>query len=172
MDQQKIGAFLRTLRREKGITQEELAESMNVSRRTVSRWETGANLPDLALLVELADFHDVDLRELFNGERKDADMDETLKDTMRAAADYAETAKEKMMRRTQWLFIAAAVAGAVYMGLLFFGPEEPGPVGDFFSGVCLGIMFAMLLVGILVTGRNAGKIAQWKMKTFGRKRDS
>ena len=43
MDQQKIGAFLKELRKEKNITQEELAEKMLVSRRTVSRWETGSN---------------------------------------------------------------------------------------------------------------------------------
>ena len=47
MDQQKIGEFLKTLRKEKNLTQEYLADKMNVSRRTVSRWETGSNLPDL-----------------------------------------------------------------------------------------------------------------------------
>ena len=70
MDQQKIGEFLKTLRKEKDLTQEELADKMNVSRRTVSRWETGSNLPDLSILVELADLYDVDLREIFDGERK------------------------------------------------------------------------------------------------------
>ena len=55
MDQQKIGEFLKALRKEKNLTQEELADKMNVSRRTVSRWETGSNLPDLSILVELAD---------------------------------------------------------------------------------------------------------------------
>ena len=70
MDQQKIGEFLKTLRKDKNLTQEELADKMNVSRRTVSRWETGSNLPDLSILVELADLYDVDMREIFNGERK------------------------------------------------------------------------------------------------------
>ena len=50
MDQQKIGEFLKTLRKDKKLTQEELADKMNVSRRTVSRWETGSNLPDLSIL--------------------------------------------------------------------------------------------------------------------------
>ncbi len=44
MDQKKIGAFLRALRAEKGLTQEQLAEKMLVSSRTVSRWETGVSL--------------------------------------------------------------------------------------------------------------------------------
>lgn len=44
MDQMKIGSFLKELRKEKGITQEQLAEALNVSDRTVSRWETGGSL--------------------------------------------------------------------------------------------------------------------------------
>ncbi|MGM9940871.1 MAG: helix-turn-helix domain-containing protein [Bulleidia sp.] len=67
MNQEKIGRFLKELRMEKGLTQEQLAEKTDLSRRTVSRWETGSNLPDLALLVELADFHEVDIREIFEG---------------------------------------------------------------------------------------------------------
>ena len=70
MDQQKIGGFLKELRQEKKMTQEQLAEQMGVSRRTVSRWETGNNLPDLSVIVELADFYDVDLNEIFRGERR------------------------------------------------------------------------------------------------------
>ena len=58
MDQKKTGQFLKTLRKEKQITQEALAEILHVSNRTVSRWETGSNMPDISLLVELAEFYD------------------------------------------------------------------------------------------------------------------
>ena len=71
MDLQKIGVFLKELRKEKVLTQEQLAERLNVSRRTVSRWETGSNIPDLDLLIEMADLYEVDLRELLDGERKE-----------------------------------------------------------------------------------------------------
>ncbi len=47
MDQAKIGRFLSELRKEKKITQELLAEKLGIARRTVSRWETGSNLPDI-----------------------------------------------------------------------------------------------------------------------------
>ena len=56
MDQKKIGSFLKELRKEKGLTQEQLAERLKVSSRSVSRWETGNNMPDLSILVELSDF--------------------------------------------------------------------------------------------------------------------
>ena len=51
MDQKKIGSFLKELRKEKKITQEAFAEILQVSGRTVSRWETGSNMPDISLLA-------------------------------------------------------------------------------------------------------------------------
>lgn len=74
MDQQKIGRFIKELRKEKGLTQEKTAEQFHVSRRTVSRWETGSNLPDLDVLIEMADYFEVDLRELLDGERTENRM--------------------------------------------------------------------------------------------------
>ena len=62
------------MRKEKGFTQEQLAEIFKVSGRTISRWETGSNMPDISLLVELADFFDVDVRELIDGVRKNEIM--------------------------------------------------------------------------------------------------
>ena len=66
MDLVKIGRLLQELRKEKGLTQELLAERMGVARRTVSRWETGSNMPDLDILMELADLYTVDLREILS----------------------------------------------------------------------------------------------------------
>ena len=68
MDQRKIGAFLKELRKEKGITQEQMAEELGVSGRTISRWETGSNMPDIGMLVEIAEFYDVSIPEIINGE--------------------------------------------------------------------------------------------------------
>ena len=57
MDTVKIGNFLRELRKEKNLTQEQLAEVFSVSNRTVSRWETGSNMPDISLLLEMAEYY-------------------------------------------------------------------------------------------------------------------
>ena len=94
MDQQKIGSFLKGLRQERKLTQDQLAEHLSVSRRTVSRWETGSNLPDLSVLVELADFYNVDLTEIFHGERRNETMDAELKDTLLQAADYTRSIRK------------------------------------------------------------------------------
>ncbi|MBQ9153907.1 MAG: helix-turn-helix transcriptional regulator, partial [Solobacterium sp.] len=82
MDQVKIGRYLQELRKEKGYTQEQLAEHLNVARRTVSRWETGSNMPDLDLLIELSDFYGVGLRELLDGERKEKEMNREMEETV------------------------------------------------------------------------------------------
>ena len=67
MDQKSIGRFLRELRVGGGLTQEQAAAELGVSARTVSCWETGANLPDLEVLVCLADFYGVGIREVLDG---------------------------------------------------------------------------------------------------------
>ena len=70
MDYFKIGIFLQTLRKEKGLTQLELADILNVSNKTVSKWECGDSLPEIPMLKTLADFYDLTIDEILNGERK------------------------------------------------------------------------------------------------------
>ena len=89
MDTKKIGAFLKQCRKEKNLTQEQLAEKFGVSSRTVSRWETGSNMPDLSILVELADYYDMDLKELLDGERSQP-MNQEMRETLDKVADYEE----------------------------------------------------------------------------------
>ena len=108
MNQQKMGEFLKHLRKDKGLTQEQLAEHFYVSSRTVSRWETGSNMPDVEMLIELADFYDVDLREIIDGERKSENMDNEMKDTLKKVAEYSNK-----------LLIKKIVKGAIE-GILVF----------------------------------------------------
>ena len=95
MDSKKIGEFLKMLRKEKGLTQEQLAEILLVSGRTISRWETGVNMPDLSILIQMAEFYDVDVKEILDGERKGENMDKELKETLTKVADYSKLEKEK-----------------------------------------------------------------------------
>ena len=106
MDQIRIGAFLKALRKEKGLTQEQLAEKLAVSGRTVSRWETGSNMPDIGMLVVLADFYGVSIPELIIGERKSENMNQETRDTAIAMAEYSQvTAKSSRRKVIGILFI-------------------------------------------------------------------
>ncbi len=116
MDQKKIGQFIKELRKEKGITQEQLAEKLKVSGRTVSRWETGSNMPDISLLVEIADFFDVDVRELIEGERKSEMMDEELKEIATKMADYADAEKGKLLKRIQIISFVGVIISILSIG--------------------------------------------------------
>ena len=89
MDQKKIGNFLKELRKEKNWTQEQVADKLGVSGRTISRWETGAYMPDLSLLVDIAEMYDVDVRDIIEGERKDINMNSEVKDVAVKMADYS-----------------------------------------------------------------------------------
>ena len=73
MDQQKIGKFIASLRKEKGYTQEQLAEKLNVSNKSISRWENGNTMPDLSLIPKLCEILDVSINELLSGERIESD---------------------------------------------------------------------------------------------------
>lgn len=113
MDQKKIGSLLKELRTQKGLTQEQLAEKLNVTNRTVSRWENGNNMPDLSIIVELADFYDINIRDLLNGERKSETMDKDLKETLDIVAEYSAAEKKKMK-----IDIYIYLAVSIFMGIL------------------------------------------------------
>ena len=115
MDQKKIGRFLKELRKEKDITQEQLAEKINVSGRTVSRWETGSNMPDISLLAELADFYDVSIPEIIDGERKSEQMNEELKETVIKVTDYTETNNARLLKRVRIIGITGVITILIAM---------------------------------------------------------
>lgn len=150
MDQQKTGEFLKRLRKEKGLTQEQLAERFYVSSRTVSRWETGSNMPDVQTLIDLADFYDVDIRQIIDGERKGENMDRETKDTLKKVAAYA-TEKEKG-KQIQVVHIALGMSLVVLAALVLFMWETKGLLyGIVPDAVCkLIIGFILVMAGGLL----------------------
>ena len=176
MDQKKIGSFLKELRKEKGVTQEQLAERFFVSGRTVSRWETGSNMPDVDLLIQLADYYDVELRELLDGERRSENMNEEMKETVLKVADYSNEEKKKLSRKMCALFIAGAILFSIYMILeLFFdtgtsiGPfPVDGRLISFCKGVALGFSYGMMIVGVLYTSGYLTKTKAFKRRMLGK----
>ncbi len=69
MDTKKIGKFLKELRNENGMTQEQLGERIGVSNKTVSRWETGNYMPPVDCLNMLSDIYHISINEILSGER-------------------------------------------------------------------------------------------------------
>ena len=168
MDLVKTGKFLQELRKEKGFTQEALAEKMGVARRTVSRWETGSNMPDLDILMELSDLYEVDLREILSGERKSEQMNKELKETVLQVADYSNEEKTRLLKRMHGLFIAGLIGFAAFLVITLLGLNETAPyeaIGSF----GLGIAFGMIIIGVIFTSRYAAKIREFKRRLLSRK---
>ena len=163
MDQKKIGLFLKTLRKEKDMTQEQIAEVFNVSRRTVTRWETGVNMPDLDILVEIADYYDVDLRELFDGERKSEKMNEEMKETVLKAAEYGNDQKEKIAKMTMVYFILGIVAFIINQSMQFFDLPSTFWVG-FAKGATAGLTMLAMIFGILYLTGTLNRVKEFKLR--------
>ena len=119
MDTKKIGAFLKQCRKEKNLTQEQFAEVFGVSARTVSRWETGTNMPDLSILVELAEYYEVEMKELLDGERSQT-MNKEMKETLDKVADYETWVKQKALKAGNLAFASMFLisVGAIIIQLL------------------------------------------------------
>ena len=141
MNQKKIGSFLKELRKEMGITQEEFAEKLDVSSRTISRWETGANMPDISLLVNIAEIFNVSIPEIINGERKSEIMEKEAKKVAEAMSDYATAEKAVLLKRVKVISIIGLVA--LIIGLIM-------------ESICYDSMITMVLytTGILEKIKN------------------
>lgn len=162
MDQQKTGSFLKELRREKGLTQEQLAEEFNTTNRSVSRWENGRNLPDISLLVELADFYDVDVRELIDGERKSEMMDEEVREVASKMADYADEQRSRLLIWVRRISLAGVILMAVVLALQTFG-YEPGVV----SFICYALSVVVFIVMVILALHTNGMLEKLvKRKSF------
>lgn len=153
MAQQKVGTFLRELRNEKGITQEQLAEEFQTTNRSVSRWENGKNMPDISLLVELADFYDVDIRELIDGERKREIMNEEPREVASKMADYADEQQSRLLLWIRSISLIGVVVMAVVLALQTVG-YEPG----IHSFLCYGLSVVAFLVMVILALYTNGKL--------------
>jgi len=169
MNQLKVGSFIKELRKEKNLTQEQMAVAFNVSRRTVSRWETGSNMPDLDILIEISDFFEVDLREILDGERKSEKMNEEMKETVMKVAEYSNAEKQRLAKVTLAFFILGIISIAINQGLRFFDLPQTFWVG-FIDGVTGGLTLGAMLFGILYISGAMTKIKEFKMRMSGEKK--
>lgn len=170
MNQQKIGLLLKKLRNEKGFTQEQFAEIVNVSSRTVSRWENGNNMPDLDILIQISDYYEIDLRELLNGERKSEKMNNEnneLEETVLKAVDYTNNETARYMKRIHWLLLTGTVLWVFYQMISHTSLVE----NNILSHICdfaEGAAYGMVICGVIVTSRYGQRIRAFKQRMLKR----
>ena len=162
MDQKKTGEFLKQLRESKGLTQMQLAEHFYISSRTVSRWETGSNLPDMDMLLNLSDFYNVDVREIIDGERKSENMNDETKDTLKKVAEYA--VKKQRTHRNR-IISSYAGCGAIVVAIfnILFNEESMGLLTGIVSENICKIVLTLVTAAAFV---GAGLLAMYALGLF------
>ena len=172
MNQKKIGEFLRMLRKEKGLTQEQLAEEFNVSGRTISRWETGSNMPDISIISEIADFYEIDVRELINGERKaeiEAEPSSEESDVSKVI-EYAGTEKAILARKVTINSIVGLVSLISYIVISKYHLIGNEIANSFVCSVALYLVYVAIINSILFTsGRMEKRIERRKNTSLKKK---
>ena len=150
MNQKVTGKFISQKRKEKNLTQEQLAEKLGVSNKTVSKWETGKCMPDYSVVKTLCDELEITVAELMDGEASEE----------KSVRTYDEEQIMDLLKRTQDLEkqknllygILLIVMGIAFQALSHtLGGSD---VKDFFSGLLLGISIAEMLVGVYVVGKS------------------
>ena len=129
MDQQKIGRHLAEKRKEKSLTQAQLAEILGVSNRSVSRWENGATMPYISLFVPLCSALDITLDEFLNGESAAATPQTQV--SVQHMEGYTRYLTGRARRRTARLTAALALALLVTATLAILCTDR-----TFFTGRC------------------------------------
>lgn len=167
MDQQKTGRFLKELRGEKALTQEQLAGRLAVSSRSISRWENGVTMPDFDLLIELSKLYGVEVGEILDGERRDGSADGQTEETLLKIADYNNAEREFSLKKLRFACLAGLAGMAVYLTVELAGLSQVRPY-MIFADMALGFVTGALLTGVILTSRYGARLRAAKKKLWGR----
>ena len=116
MDLRKIGKFIAKKRQENHYTQESLAEALDVSNRSISKWERGICLPDSSRMAELCKLLKISVNDLFNGEK--VDMKEADKNTEKLLIEMAKRQENTNKRTYTSVCVMAICAMLFYLTLV------------------------------------------------------
>ena len=126
MDLIKIGKFIAKCRKEKNITQEQLAEKLYITDRAVSKWERGLSLPDAGKMLDLCNILGISVNELLNGEK--IDMKDLNKKTEELLLELAqqEEMKNKKIITTMWVLLFTTIISYIVIVLISIKAFEEG----------------------------------------------
>ena len=145
MNQNNIGQFISVKRREKNLTQGQLAERLGVSNKTISKWENGKCMPDYSVIELLCKELNITLAELLDGEEKEPNSIR-LYDEEQVKALLAKIQQmERLYKYTMGAILIAIGFISLMLSSLFGGSH----FYDFISGVLCGLGFGVIVVGIV-----------------------
>ncbi len=145
MDPEKFGAFVALCRKEKNMTQLELAQELKVTDKAVSRWERGKGFPDISLLVPLAEALDITVLELMNSEKREKRMEDFSEENIKDMVIHV-AAIEKKNQRDDRLITWIPVPVALITAFLTRFTRH----GSLLAGLLLGGLTSLAVVGLVL----------------------
>lgn len=149
MNQTTIGSYIARKRKEQNFTQEQLAQQLGVSNKTISKWENGKCMPDYSIIEPLCDALHVTLPELMDGEDAAEDSvriydDEQILDLLRRT--------QELERQKRILYGVALITLGIASSAL--SATTGGTDGqDFVSGILMGLSVVEILAGLWIVGK-------------------
>ena len=111
MNQEKIGRFISERRKEKGLTQMQLAEKLNITDRAVSKWETGKAMPDSSIMLLLCDILGISVNELLSGEKINMENNDQKNEQLLLEMTKELEKKNKTIWNAMWTIMIVSIIG-------------------------------------------------------------
>lgn len=157
MDQEKIGKFISELRKENKMTQEQLAEKMGVTAKSISRWENGKTMPDISLLGSLADNLNTTIQELLNGRKMTQEELVQLKGTIENLIEYESNKQiNKSKKINKYIIIGNFIIlfAIVHNQFNYLNYIFTPNIASFVQGMLYGLGMTFDLVGLYNNSHN------------------
>ena len=145
MDQEKIGRFIASLRKEKGLTQAQLAERLGISDRAVSKWETGRSMPDSSIMLELCDILGITVNDLLTGRKTTMENYKEIAEKNLLEMRKNEERSNRSMLRLE-VVIGLISAPTMFICILTAAFAD---VSDIWAGILAGFGVLQFLVGAM-----------------------
>lgn len=145
MDQIKIGRFIQEKRKEKNITQSELAEILNITDRAISKWENGICMPDVGTMPELCEILSISINDLFSGEvvnmkNNKKKLEENLLEMARLKEE-----KDKLLLKLEW--IIGYTVSITFLVLIFVASYVE--METYLRLILINLGFILFIIGMI-----------------------
>lgn len=146
MDMIKIGKFIAELRKENGHTQEQLAEKLGVTGKTVSRWETGRYLPPIEMLHQMSMLYSVSMNDILNGEQiGNEEYPQKADENLVAVVENEKRAAAKR----DFAFLAGITAFFLTMfAVIYFAVDFASMSDQEFRTTAMGVVFVLAVISL------------------------
>lgn len=147
MDQIAIGNFIAKKRKEQNLTQEQLAEKLGVSNKTVSKWECGNCMPDYSVMESLCKELGITISQLLDG-KEQAENNNNAEQIRRVFQEMETIKTDKKLSKLLLIGIILLVAGIMFLAMSFVFKRLD--IDDFICGYMLGFSVIQLLIGAIL----------------------